>query len=63
MFDSRGIIHWKQLPCNQTLTAEICCAQLERIVTALKGKRPSLVNRGNVIFQTDNPRRYTVNLT
>ena len=35
----RGIIHWKILPDGCTVTADLYCQQLKRVVAKLKGKQ------------------------
>jgi len=45
-----GFIRYEFLKMKETITAEIYCAQLERIQEKLLGKQPALVNRKNVFF-------------
>ena len=49
-----GVIHFKILPPNQTITAQSYCDQLDRLNEMLKKKRSSLVNCKDVIFHHDN---------
>jgi [histone H3]-lysine36 N-dimethyltransferase SETMAR len=62
-WDYRGVVHYELLPSNQTITADIYCAQLDRVAAALQKLRPGLINRGNVILQHDNARPHTARIT
>jgi [histone H3]-lysine36 N-dimethyltransferase SETMAR len=53
---SRGIVHHEYLNVGQTLTANLCTEQLQRVYDKLKQKQPSLVNRRKVLFLQDNAR-------
>ena len=53
-WDIHEIIHYELLKSGETITADVYCAQLERLKEALLSKRPGLINRGKVILQHDN---------
>ena len=55
-WDIHGIIHYELLKPGETITADVYCAQLERLKEALLSKWPGLINRGKVILQYDNAR-------
>jgi len=55
-WDWQGIIHFELLPYGQTLNSDLYCQQLDRLKAALMQKRPSLVNRGRIVFHQDNAR-------
>ena len=46
----QGIIHYELLPYGQTLNSDLYCQQLDRLNAALMQKRPSLINRGRIVF-------------
>lgn len=58
-WDHRGIIHFELLEKNRTITANVYCQQLDRLMCALVSKRPALVNRKGVILLHDNARPHT----
>lgn len=45
MWDFKGIIHFKMLPTNAKITAQVCCQQLRRLKEVLKKNKPPLVNK------------------
>ena len=58
-WDWQGIIHYELLTYGQTLNSDLYCQQLDRLNTALMQKRPSLINRGRIVFHQDNARPHT----
>ena len=54
-----GIIYYELLPYGQTLNSALYCQQLDRLKAALIQKRPSLINRGQIVFHQDNARPHT----
>ena len=58
-WDWQGIIHYELLPYGQTLNSDLYCQQLDRLNAALMQKRPSLINRGRIVFHQDNARPHT----
>ncbi|CAF1475166.1 unnamed protein product [Adineta ricciae] len=46
----KGIIHWEILPAGCTITADLCCQQLDRVAAKLQGKQDK------VYFLHDNAR-------
>ena len=46
---------WQRI-VNQTLNLDLYCQQLYRLNTALMQKRPSLINRGRIVFHQDSAR-------
>ena len=50
-WDWQGIIHYELLPYGQTLNSDLYCQQLDRLNAALMQKRPSLINRGRIVFR------------
>ena len=58
-WDWQGIIHYELLPYGQTLNSDMYCQQLDRLNAALMQKRPSLINRGRIVFHQDNARPHT----
>jgi histone-lysine N-methyltransferase SETMAR len=56
-----GIIHYKLLERNLTVTAKWYCQKLRRLEEESQQKRP--VGRHGVILQHDNARRHTANIT
>jgi histone-lysine N-methyltransferase SETMAR len=38
----RGIIHWELLPTDCTITADLCCEQLDRVTAKLQGKQDKI---------------------
>lgn len=59
-WDVRGVIHWELLPTNTTITAEVYCAQLDRLATAIQQHRPV---QTVVRFLHDNARPHVAKLT
>ena len=55
-WDWQGIIHYELLPYGQTRNSDLYCQQLDRLNAALMQKRPSLLNRGRIVFHQDNSR-------
>ena len=58
-WDWQGIIHYELLPYGQALNSDLYCHQLDRLDAALMQKRPSLINRGRIVFHQDNARPHT----
>jgi len=58
-----GIIHYELLPYGQTLNSDLYCQQLDRLKAALLQKRPSLINRGRIVFHQDNAKLNTSLMT
>ena len=56
--DWQGIIHYELLP-----NSDLYCQQLDRLNAALMQKRPSLINRGRIVFHQDNARPHTYLVT
>ena len=55
-WDWQGIIHYVLLPYGQTLNSDLYYQQLDRLKAALMQKRPSLINRSQIVFHQDNAR-------
>ena len=55
----QGIIHYELLPYGQTLNSDLYRPQLARLIAALMQKRPSLINRGLIVFHQENARPHT----
>ncbi|XP_055635142.1 histone-lysine N-methyltransferase SETMAR-like [Toxorhynchites rutilus septentrionalis] len=53
------MIYCELLPYGQTLNSDLYCQQLDRLKVALMKKRPSLINRGRIVFHQDNARPHT----
>jgi len=62
-WDIKGVIHFEMLGMNETITAALYCQQLDRLMEALRKKRPALVNRLGVLFHQDNARPHTARTT
>ena len=62
-WDRRGIIHFELLNRNETVTADLYVQQLQRVHQSLLEKRPTLVNRKNVVLLHDNARPHTARVT
>lgn len=60
---SKGIIHHEFLKMKETITADIYCAQLERVQEKLLEKQPALVNRKKILFLQDNARPHVAKQT
>ena len=58
-WDWQGIIYYELFPYGQTLNSDLYCQQLDRLNAALMQKRPSLINRGRIVFHQDNARPHT----
>lgn len=58
-WDWKGVVYFELLPRNQTINSDVYCEQLDKLNTAIKEKRPELVNRKGVIFHQDNARPHT----
>ena len=56
---SKGVVYFELLPTNQTIISDVYCQQLDKWNTAIKEKRPELVNRKAVVFHHDNARPHT----
>lgn len=57
-WNQEGVVYYELLPRNQTITAELYCKQLRRLQAAIPPEK-----RAEVIFQHDNARPHTANLT
>lgn len=53
---NQQVVHYKQLPMGQTITANLYSQQLECVQQALKQKEPALVNHKSVLFLHNNAR-------
>lgn len=62
-WDIRGIIHYELMNPNQTINSEIYCQQLTRLHQELVKKRPSLVNRKQIVFHHDNAKPHISKVT
>ena len=62
-WDWQGIIHYELLHYGQTLNSDLYCQQLDRLNAALMQKRPSLINRGRIVFHQDSARPHTSLMT
>jgi [histone H3]-lysine36 N-dimethyltransferase SETMAR len=62
-WDVNGPIHYELLKPKETINSDIYCLQLDRLNEILKKKRPSLVNRKQMILQHDNARPHTSSVT
>lgn len=58
-WDWKGVVYFELLKRNQTINSDVYCEQLDKLNTAIKEKRPELVNRKSVIFHQDNARPHT----
>ena len=55
----RCVVFFELLPRNQTINSDVYCRQLNKLNSAVKEKRPELVNRKGVIFHDDNATPHT----
>lgn len=62
-WDMSGVIHYELLKPGETITAEVYCAQLDRLKTELTRKRSVLVNNRRRILQHDNARPHAAKIT
>lgn len=60
---ARGIIHFELLQPGQTITADVYCAQLERLKAKIEVSFPALANRKGIILQQDNARPHIAKKT
>ena len=58
-----GVIHFKLVPNNRTIDADLYCAQLDRMYAELSRKYPELVNQNRVLLQQDNAKPHTARRT
>ncbi len=62
-WDNAGIIYHEFLEPNKTITAALYIQQLTKLNSELIKKRPTLVNRKQVLFHQDNARPHTAKTT
>lgn len=62
-WSARGVIHYELLQPGETITADVYCAQLERLKDKLEKKWPALTNRNRVILHHDNARPHIAKKT
>lgn len=60
-WDMQGIVHYEMLPRNQTITAKVYSAQLQRLKKAINQNRSN--RHHGVLLQHDNARPHTARLT
>lgn len=60
---SAGVGHYKFIKQGSSITAEIYCNQLDKMMLKLKGKQPRLVNRPTPILVLDNAGPYATRMT
>lgn len=59
-WDFKGVIFFELLPSNTTVTADLYCAQLQKLRAALQKERPG---RGTVRLLIDNAKPHTAKIT
>ena len=52
----KAILFFELLPNNQYINLDLYCRKLNELDTAIKQKRPKLMNRKDVVFHHDNAR-------
>lgn len=62
-WDMKGVIYFKFLNVNQTITADVYSQQLQRLHEVLLEKRPDLVNQKDVILLHDNATSHVAKMT
>lgn len=62
-WDVKGIIYFELLEDNQTVDKHVYCHQLDKVMSNLATKRPSLANRKGVIFHQDNARPHKAEMS
>ena len=62
-WDWKDVVFFELLSRNQTINSDVYCRQLNKLNTAVKEKRPELVNRKGVIFHHDNVTPHTSLIT
>ena len=55
-WDYKGVEYFELLPNNRTISSDIYCQQLMKLVEAIKEKLPELANRKGIMFCHDNAR-------
>ena len=58
-WDWKGMVFFELLPRNQTINSDVYCRQLNKLIAAVKEKRPELVNHRGVIFYYINATSHT----
>lgn len=58
-----GVVHYELLKCGQTITADVYCAQLQRVHEAALKSRPALPNRNKVLLLHDNAKPHVAKKT
>ena len=58
-WDREGVVYFELLSRNQTINSDVYFRYLNKLNTAVKEKRPELVNRKGVIFHHDNATPHT----